>query len=200
MLNLQFENPALPPGLSWHCEPKQWSVDTAQRQLVIATDAGTDFWQRTHYGFERDDGHFLHLPVIGDFVATTRVTAAGHHQYDQAGLMLRLSATCWVKTSVEFEPEEPSRLGAVVTNGGYSDWSTQAVPKELKAMWFRIELRAADCTVLTSIDGTDWQQIRVAHLAERTMNQPVSCGLYACSPKAAGFEARFAFLEINRLG
>lgn len=35
--------------------------------------------------------------------------------------MIRFSEDCWLKTSVEFESvKEPSRLGAVVTNHGYS--------------------------------------------------------------------------------
>ncbi|WP_457767155.1 DUF1349 domain-containing protein [Cyanobium sp. ULC065] len=38
--------------------------------------------------------------VDGDGVLTTRVTAHPRHRYDQAGLLLRLSPACWIKTSV----------------------------------------------------------------------------------------------------
>jgi hypothetical protein len=31
-------------------------------------DAPTDFWQRTHYGFRADNGHFLHREADGEFV------------------------------------------------------------------------------------------------------------------------------------
>jgi regulation of enolase protein 1 (concanavalin A-like superfamily) len=112
--------------LRWHFPPAKWSLDASRHCLRIEPDTGTDFWQRTHYGFEVDNGHCLFAPVAGDFVATTKVRFQPVHQYDQAGLMVRVSPSCWLKTSVEYEPVGPSRLGAVVTNHGYSDWSTQA--------------------------------------------------------------------------
>lgn len=47
----------------------------------------------------------------------------------QAGLMVLLSPSCWLKTSVEHGGQgRPSQLGVVATNAGYSDWSTMDVP------------------------------------------------------------------------
>lgn len=195
-LDERFDNPALASELQWHCEPARWSIRPADRILRISPDANTDFWQRTHYGFEADSGHFLYVRTSGDFVVTTKVTAHPRHQYDQAGLMVRLSPACWMKTSVEFEPDEPNRLGAVVTNAQYSDWSTQPVSKAVDTVWFRVQVTGADCLVQSSFDGQEWQQLRLAHLCERAGGGPVSCGLYACSPKAAGFDADFHFLSV----
>ncbi|HSI56017.1 MAG TPA: DUF1349 domain-containing protein [Ideonella sp.] len=192
-LHETFDGPALAPALRWFCEPARWSLG---RGLQVATGAGTDFWQRTHYGFEVDNGHFLHLQARGDFVLSTRVNFRPRHQYDQAGLMLRLSPSCWVKTSVEFEPDEPSRLGVVVTNAQYSDWSTQPLAKDIGTLWFKLRVEGTDCIVQSSLDGQAWQQLRMAHLAELDPGRPVACGLYACSPKAAGYEAEFHFLSL----
>jgi regulation of enolase protein 1 (concanavalin A-like superfamily) len=80
-----------------------------------------DFWQRTHYGFEADNGQILFAPVAGDFVLATQVRFHPVHQYDQAGLMVRVSPSGWLKTSAEYEPIGPSRLAAVVTNDTSSD-------------------------------------------------------------------------------
>jgi len=192
-----FDRNTLNAALGWHCEPAHWHIDAAERRLVLHTDANTDFWQRTHYGFEVDNGHFLHLQADGDFVLTTKVTSHPLHQYDQAGLMLRISPSCWLKTSVEFEPGGHSRLGAVVTNAQYSDWSTQPVPADLRTLWFRLRAEGQDCIVEASFDGADWQQLRMAHLMERCDVSSVSCGLYACSPKAAGYRAEFHHLEFQ---
>src|SRR6476646_1066631 len=126
-LHESFAGSALHPQFRWHCEPARWSLDVPRRCLRIEPDGGTDFWQRTHYGFEADNGHFLAAEVPGDFVATTQVRFHPVHQYDQAGLMVRVSPACWLKTSGEYEPAGPSRLGSVVTNYAYSDWSTQEV-------------------------------------------------------------------------
>ena len=111
--------------LRWRCEPSNWSVPAGR--LVIAPDAPTDFWSKTHYGFEADNGHFLYANIAGDFVLSAEILMTPRHQYDQAGLMVRLSKSCWLKASIEFEPDKMNRLGAVVTNAGYSDWSTQPI-------------------------------------------------------------------------
>lgn len=182
--------------LIWLNEPKVWSVDTAAHRLVVLPDAETDFWQKTHYGFAADNGHFLHTRVTGDFTLSAEVIFYPRHQYDQAGLMVRFSSDCWLKTSVEYEPEGPAKLGVVVTNGGYSDWSVQDFPRGRNSVQLRVRRAAADFLVdYRDSAGADWNMIRMAHLAG-VETQPALCGLYACSPKAAGFRAEFCSPKI----
>jgi regulation of enolase protein 1 (concanavalin A-like superfamily) len=191
-----FSSVTLDPRLAWRCEPSHWSIDTTAGRLRLEPDAETDFWQRTHYGFQVDNGHFLFMDVDGPFVLSTHVSFAPAHQYDQAGLMVRLSADCWLKTSVEYEPGSTSRLGVVVTNAGYSDWSTQEVPASVNHIWLRVGRTGADYLVESSPDGETWTQLRMAHLFDDDGQRQVSAGLYACSPKAAGYQATFDFLKI----
>jgi regulation of enolase protein 1 (concanavalin A-like superfamily) len=198
-----FDGPALHKDLRWRCPPSTWSLEGSR--LVVFPDAKTDYWQKTHYGFEADNGHFLFVACADDFTLSTRVKVFPLHQYDQAGLMVRVSPQCWLKTSVEFEPDGPSRLGAVVTNHGYSDWSTQDLPGSANERAFRITRTRGDFLVefseRTGPDGEsgDWTQIRLAHL-HIPDGMPVECGLYACSPKEAGFRAEFDFLRLSRKG
>lgn len=183
---------------SWKNEPTRWRLDSGQASLIIEPDAPTDFWQRTHYGFEADSGHFLFLEAAGDFILTARVQFQPRHQYDQAGLMVRVSEVCWLKTSVEYDPEGPARLGAVVTNAGWSDWSTQAFPYAANDLQLRIRREASDYIVdAAGPDSTDWTQIRMAHLHEDCPGCPIQAGLYACSPKAPGYRAEFLFTRIE---
>ena len=63
-LHETFADTMLSPRLQWDCEPAHWQVDYGANRLRIHTDAATDFWQRTHYGFQVDNGHFLHLSLI----------------------------------------------------------------------------------------------------------------------------------------
>lgn len=221
LLSEPFNGPNLDPRLKWHHPPRQWSGRDSC--LVIQPDAPTDFWQRTHYGFSADNGHLLFAEMTGDFALTTQVRFAPVHQYDQAGLMLRQSPDCWIKTSVEFEPERPSRLGAVITRAGYSDWSTQDFPDTSNVIELRIERRGQDVRVDWRLPGrsiapdmnngsagaspnlqalaneanvSPWTQIRLGHLPFAT-GVPVQAGLYACSPKGAGFIAEFDYLRIE---
>lgn len=186
-----FSRPSLHPALRWHCEPRRWSL--VEACLRIEPEAGTDFWQRTHYGFEADNGHALLAPLTGDVVVSTHVRFRPAHQYDQAGLMVRISPACWLKTSVEHEPGRAGRLGAVVTNAGYSDWSTQ--PFTSSEVWLRVRREGQDYVVDASANGRTWEQIRLARLHDDRPGLEVSAGLYACSPKGAGFVAEFSYLD-----
>jgi len=97
---------------------------------------------------------------------------------------------------VEYEPDGPSRLGAVVTNFGYSDWSTQEFPSGPAAVWLRLRREGDDYFVDASADGERWQPIRMAHLHEGR-GQTIAGGVYACSPKGGGFAAEFSQLTIE---
>ena len=189
-----FSGPELPTQFRWHCEPSCWSVGGGH--LHVKPDPQTDFWQRTHYGFQADSGHFLYCEVSGDFVLTARVLFHPVHQYDQAGVMVRVSADCWLKSSVEFEPSGPNRLGAVVTNHGYSDWSTQDFPAEAGEVRLRIRREKDDYIVDASRDGAPWSQLRMAHLHDGS-GAPVACGVYACSPRGEGFACGFTDLSVT---
>ena len=189
-----FSTPTLDPRLTWFNPPLQFEV--AKGRLFVYPDPKTDFWQKTHYGSSADNGHFLFTQLETDFILTTKVRFHPVHQYDQAGLMVRISPDCWLKTSVEFEPDEASKLGAVVTTHGYSDWSTQEFSALQKPLEFRITRQADDYTVETSQDGHTWKQIRMAHLPNPE-KLPVQIGLYACSPIDSGFVAVFDYLQIT---
>ena len=134
-----FSEGKLDSDVSWYCPPAQFQIDTETNRLVIKTDAKTDFWQRTHYGFEADNGHFLYREVEGDFEIMTKVHTYPVNRYDQAGLMIRVSKDTWIKTSVEYNPDGPNQLGAVVTNQGFSDWSSQNFTQNKSALYFKIQ-------------------------------------------------------------
>jgi uncharacterized protein len=93
-LNEAFDSQAMDSRLQWMYPPTSWRVDSGRSRLVIESDAETDFWQRTHYGFQRDNGHFLHCAAPENAVVTAQFHSYAAHQYDQAGLMVRFSETC----------------------------------------------------------------------------------------------------------
>lgn len=203
-LNEMFNKEALDPRLGWLHSPSSWRLDLGRSRLVIEPDSGTDFWQKTHYGFRRDNGHFLYCaaPVNANAVVSARFHSYPSHQYDQAGLMLRFSRTCWLKTSVEYEPDGLSQLGTVVTNHGYSDWSMEGFPDPAGALgelvyWLRVRLHGTEVLVEHRVDEAgSWRLMRVARLAP-TAGAQAACGIYACSPQAGGYRVEVDFLRID---
>lgn len=187
-----FNDPQLPSDLYWFNDPKKWMIENGK--LVISPEK-TDFWNKTHYGFTFDNGHCLFRKTTGDFVLRTRVNFFPKHQYDQAGLMVRIDQDFWLKTSVEFENENLSRLGVVVTNFGYSDWSTQDFDPKIQEIELAVEKTGMDYIISFREGQRDWSQMRIAHLHKST--DQVQCGLYACCPVDTGFQAEFQYLEIK---
>jgi uncharacterized protein len=196
-----FDRATYDKRLQWYCPPAHWSIKDSQ--LVVETLANTDYWQKTHYGFVVDNGHFLYLPLSGDFTLSTRVRFFPVHQFDQAGLMVRYTSSYWLKTSVEYEPDAPACLGAVVTNHGYSDWSTQNFTAESNEIALRIRRNGDDFAVefayITTHRGEPeaWTQMRMAHLHQPD-NAILIGGIYACSPKEAGFKTEFDYLIVEK--
>jgi len=172
-----------------------WTQEPIHRleagRLRVTTAPDTDFWQRTHYGFQRDNGHVLGTPVTEDFSLAVRVETFPRQQYDQAGLMVRADPDHWIKASCEFETPTHSRLGSVVTNRGYSDWATVDLTDPPAVLWYRIrsQHQLRDFLIEASFDGLAWRQLRIARL--QTEAPSLRVGLYACSPLPGAFDAVF---------
>eukprot|EP01114_Cavostelium_apophysatum_P019188 TRINITY_DN6113_c0_g1_i1.p1 TRINITY_DN6113_c0_g1~~TRINITY_DN6113_c0_g1_i1.p1 ORF type:complete len:211 (+),score=28.38 TRINITY_DN6113_c0_g1_i1:23-655(+) len=190
-------------SLQWFSPPPEYKATPTG--LDVHTAAKTDYWSKTHYGFIKNDGHFLFMNIDKkiDFDLHTRIDSKPVHQYDQAGLLIRYSNDCWIKTSIENEPQEPfNKLGAVVTNHSFSDWSSQNFSKESNAASLKIEKRGSDFTVFYRVkEGDHWTQMRMARLLENEKEDvtQVQVGIYCCSPIEAGCVAHFDFLRIEKV-
>ena len=186
-----FSGIALPAEFHWFNEPPEYHLEDG---LHLRTRGDTDFWQRTHYGFQRDDGHCLFCRVSGDFELVCRVRFSPTAQYDQCGLMIRSDVNHWIKVSTEYENDALSRLGSVVTNAGYSDWATQDVSSGITERRYRVTREGNDFIIAHREDGDSWKQMRVTHL--HGAPEEIEAGVYACSPKGTGFQCCFRTLSL----
>ena len=159
----------------------------------VRTAKETDFWRETFYGFWRDNGHFLYQPVEGDFSA--EVTVKGDYKvlYDQAGLMLRLSETHWIKAGVEYT-DGLAYFSVVVTNDT-SDWSLVAIAAGADGVRIRLT-RHAEAIRVQYLDSTDghWKPVRLAYFP---ISKSVDVGMMCCSPQREGFEVTFSGFTVG---
>lgn len=181
--------------MTWTREPKEYSIDP--RRIAITTEPHTDLWQRTYYHFRNDNAPLLQAETeekIFSFVVKTDFSQS-HHRFDQCGIVLYLDAENWLKASVEYENESFRHLGSVVTNHGYSDWATTAIPAEVRTMWYRLSRREDDYCVECSDDGLHFSQMRICHLWEGAGK--IRFGVYACSPEDSSFTAEFTDFAVT---
>lgn len=178
-------------GYRWLNEPASWSGD--ERALELSTDIKTDFWRHTFYGFVRDNGHAWLKPVAGDFTASAVVTGDYEHLYDQAGLMLRVDRSTWVKTGIEFT-DGLMHFSVVVTRE-VSDWSVVPLhgvsPRD--EIGVRLTRHGDAIRVQYSVAGSAWQMARLAPFPDAA----AGVGVTACSPERGGFRARFRDIAVG---
>ncbi|MCY6372622.1 DUF1349 domain-containing protein [Clostridium ganghwense] len=179
--------------MQWLNEPTIWEV--RKNEVYVETDAITDFWQRTHYGFRNDNAHMLYIETEKDFVMTTKVKFNAIHQFDQCGLIVRIDEDNWLKTSIEYELGNPPKLGGVVTNLGYSDWSTEELDFQVNEAKFRITREDKDYKIEVNVADRGWRQLRICHL--HSTEKKVKCGIYCCSPIDNGYEVSLKDLKIQ---
>lgn len=178
--------------MQWFNEPQNWSDDG--KVMRITSDAKTDFWRKTHYGFVRDNGHFYHQAVKGSFEARVKFMANYTDLYDQAGLMVRADETTWMKCGIEFVNGRQF-VSAVVTRD-FSDWSVVPLAQPPEALWLRVIRDEATVEVSFSLDSVDYTMIRTAQLSSA---QPVDVGVMCASPEGGGFESVFEDYSVRAL-
>lgn len=175
----------------WLNEPPQWRGDAAS--LALVTGDKTDFWRETFYGFIRDSGHAWLTPVSGDFSATATIRGDYQVLYDQAGMMLRIDETHWIKTGIEFT-DGLMHFSVVVTRG-VSDWSViplHSAPAET-AVFVRLTRHGDAVRVQFHLGDGEWQMARLCSFpADDAM-----VGVTACSPERDGFSARFENISVG---
>lgn len=175
----------------WMNEPRKWKAKG--NALICTADPKTDFWQKTFYEYSFDTGHFFHRPMKGDFSTSLKIDGKYREQYDQAGLMIRVDQSNWMKCGIEFV-DGHHNLSVVVTRD-YSDWSTARLPDGTGALWMRVVRKGPALDIFYSLDGKKFDEIRVAYLGKADV---VELGPMCAAPMGKGFDVEFTNWDIKK--
>jgi regulation of enolase protein 1 (concanavalin A-like superfamily) len=176
--------------MDWLNEPPAWRTDGDA--LVVTAGAKTDFWRLTHYGFVRDNGHLYGRRVAGDFEAEVTVRGEYAAQYDQAGLMVRVDETTWLKCGIELV-DGVQQVSAVVTRD-YSDWSVVPLAESPQALHLTVRREGSALQVRYALDGGPEALLRLAYLP---MGEAVLVGPMCAAPDGDGFTVRFEAFAVR---
>jgi hypothetical protein len=148
----------------------------------------------THYGFIRDNGPFRYQEKTGNFEAKVRISGKYHELYHQAGLMIRIDETQWIKAGIEFVNGKQN-VSVVVTRE-FSDWSVLARSDNPPFIWLRLQRYHDTVQLSYSTDGEQWSMIRLAFFPPRV---PVKIGMVAAAPGKEPLEVTFDHFSIGAL-
>lgn len=168
----------------WLNEPRHWRREGGS--LICTADPKTDFWRKTFYGYITDNGHAYLRNVSGDFTSTVKLSGAFHDLYDQAGFMVRLDESNWMKCGIEIVDGVP-HMSAVFTRD-YSDWSSFSLGNHTGPLWVKLVRKGAALDIFHSLDGKTYIEDRTGYL---TPAPAVDLGLMCAAPEGKGFEVRF---------
>lgn len=168
----------------WLNEP---AVSRRDDALHVTTDAQTDFWRETHYGYTHDSGHFYAIETGEAFTAQLRVRAQFEQLYDQAGIMVRIDAQHWLKAGLEYS-DGATALSSVLTIG-QSDWAAGAYTHDPADFWLRLTVANGVLRLQVSADGEQWALARLCPFpaASRYLVGPM-----CCTPVRAGLQVIFS--------
>ncbi len=178
--------------MTWLNPPANEHYD--EGKLDARTRAKTDFWRKTYYGYITDNGHFLHLPVAGDFKFTARVGGNYAALYDQAGLMVRLDEKRWMKCGSEFF--ENRRWASVVFTHDFSDWSTQDDLTQVGPVYWRVVRTRDSIEAQCSKDGEKFTTVRQGYFPPAV---EVKVGLMCAAPEGQGLDCVFDQVSLDNL-
>jgi regulation of enolase protein 1 (concanavalin A-like superfamily) len=182
--NAQLSGKSVFDKMKWFNEPA--SAKQSGDQLIVTTKPKTDFWRKTFYDYVTNNGHFFFLPVTGDFILESRVAGKYSALYDQAGLMVRIDDSNWLKCGLELV--DSIGHASVVVTRDFSDWSTVRGITTKEPLWWRIVRKSSSLEVLYSLDGKNFISTRLGYLPLQAV---VDAGIMCCSPEGAGFESTF---------
>lgn len=165
-------------------EPAHFTI--GDDALHVTTDARTDFWRETAYGYSRDSGHFYGVETGDAFTAQLRVRARFEQLYDQAGIMVRLDAEHWLKAGLEFT-DGATVLSSVLTDSR-SDWATGVYTGDPSDFWMRVSVANGVLRLQVSTDGEQWPLVRLCPfpVADHYLVGPM-----CCTPERSGLEVTF---------
>jgi uncharacterized protein len=177
--------------MTWLNPPAQENYEAGVAR--IRSKGRTDFWRKTFYGYITDNGHFMHTRVAGDFLFQARVDGNYSQLYDQAGLMVRLDETQWMKCGSELV--EGKRWASVVFTRDYSDWSTMDDLTQVGPVYWRVVRKKDSIEAQCSKDGEKFLTIRQGYFPAKVETM---VGIMCAAPEGGGFDATFDQLVLER--
>lgn len=172
----------------WTTAPVSVAETEEGQYLRVESREGSDYWEKTLYGFQRDSGHsLLRLWEKDTAMEVTFQLHSFTELYDQAGIMLMNAPGQWIKAGVEINDGIP-QLAIVVTHE-YSDWSLAPVPEWIGE---NVTIRASrlnDAVIIRArTEKHPWRTVRVAPFPFDAASQ---AGPFVCSPTRSGLHVTF---------
>ena len=181
----------LNPGqLRWTHKPKFYVI-SADR-LVLETEPHTSM---TGVLGVSDSVAGMCLPPADRFSLTLRLDYEFRGPQDECGIYLRRHSGHWCKCSIENLGSDTVDLACTMYENGYADRSMREIGSLISHLYFRLIFWDGEARFQYSFNGDRSSEMRSLHFADS--GEPVTVGLYACSPGGSFFDCTFSKMEYS---
>ena len=179
-----------PASMAWLHKPNM-SVVSGDR-LIIETEPFTSLHSLS-YGSHEAAGKIME--PAGQFEMTVRIDYSFKSPADECGIFIRRDVSHWCKCCVECRDGNVTDLACTVYRDGCGDRSVREIGDVIRHMYFRVICWNGNLRIRYSFNGDVYSDLRWLHFASG--EDPVSVGIYACSPGDSWFDCTFSEMELN---
>lgn len=122
-----------------------------------------------------------------------KISGEYRESFDQAGLMVRLDSTQWMKCGVELFEGRPNL--SVVFTRDFSDWSTFKLPDPAGPVWMKVARNRTTLNVFYALSNTQFSLCRSGFIGDAAV---LEVGRMCAAPAGTGFRAQFDEFSISK--
>ena len=180
-----------PSALHWMRKPSMYTMD--HERLVLETEPYTSFQSLS---YDSTDAFGMTLDPMESFAFSVRIDYQFRSLEDECGILLHHSNSRWAKAGIERRPDGLDIACTVYANG-YGDRSCRLIGSGIRWMYLRVLYWRGNCRFQYSFNGEKYSDMRWLHFASQ--REPVTAGIYACSPQDSYFDCTFSCMQVKQI-
>lgn len=162
--------------------------------IQITAPGKTDYFINPETGEVKSNAPFLYADIQGDFVLRAKVRHDFIAKFDGAALFVMDQEDRWAKLCYEYTDLNTYAVVSVVTNGLSDDANGQNLTDT--SVWLQIGRKGDAFAMHYSIDGTNYQMVRVFNLKA---SDTLKVGIVSQSPTGEGLVSDFSDIQLERV-
>ncbi|ACU02540.1 DUF1349 domain-containing protein [Pedobacter heparinus] len=180
----------------WENKPETYTVKG--KSVTMRTNSAKYLWGDSHeFDFDFPYSHSYYRNIAGNFTAQTTVMLTDDWKNGNAGLLIKLSQSNWIKLYI-IKETNVLRLNTVyASDATHIDYSTSLLHSNDNKIWLQVSCNNGVLRLKCSTNGRAYETVRILNMPAGYKSAQV--GLMADSPMSSGFDASFENLSIRNI-
>lgn len=181
-------------AMYWENKPEIFTVKG--KSVTMRTNGEKYLWGDSHeFDFDFPHSHFYYRNIAGNFTAQTTVLLTDNWKSGNAGLLIKLSQSNWIKLYIGKETDGLRLNTVYASDAEHIDYATAPLRAEGNKIWLQVSCNKGTLRLKYSTNGRTYETVRILNMPASYKTAQV--GLMADAPMSVGFDASFENLSIR---